>query len=158
MKVIIRKANSLIKTFLLYKIFRYWVILNFISPKLRSVILRFCGAKVGKGVYFSNGIYIDNNAEHLEVGNDVLFSPNITILFHKRNMKEYEKGKLIKTVSHQKSKVIIGDGASIGTNVLILPGVKIGEGAVIGAGTVVSKDVPAWHLAVGNPMKVIKEY
>jgi acetyltransferase-like isoleucine patch superfamily enzyme len=42
-------------------------------------------------------------------------------------------------------------GASVGGNVTVLPGVTVGEGAVVGAGAVVTKDVPAWHLAVGNP-------
>ena len=38
-----------------------------------------------------------------------------------------------------------------------MPGVTIGEGAVIGAGTLVTKDIPAWTIAIGRPAKVIKE-
>lgn len=155
---VFRKLNSFVKTLLLYRVFRHWVVLNFISRKIRTMILRYCGAKVGSNVYFSNGIYIDNNASYLEIEDDVIFSPNVTILFHKRNMRYFEKGKLMNTVPHVKAKVHIKKGASIGTNVLILPGVIIGEGAVIGAGTVVSKDVKDWTVVIGNPMKVIKEY
>ena len=44
-------------------------------------------------------------------------------------------------------------GASIGANVVVLPGVQIGEGAFIGAGAVVTRDVPAWHMAVGAPAR-----
>lgn len=40
---------------------------------------------------------------------------------------------------------------------MIMPGVTIGEGAVIGAGTLVTKDIPAWTIAIGRPAKVIKE-
>jgi acetyltransferase-like isoleucine patch superfamily enzyme len=48
-------------------------------------------------------------------------------------------------------------GASIGSNAVILPGVEIGEGALIGSGSVVTKDVPAWKIAVGNPAAVVKD-
>jgi acetyltransferase-like isoleucine patch superfamily enzyme len=50
----------------------------------------------------------------------------------------------------------ISNLAVIGANCTILPHIKIGEGAVIGAGSVVSKDIPAYKVAFGNPAKVIK--
>ena len=53
--------------------------------------------------------------------------------------------------------VIIGKDAFIGLRCVILPGVKIGEGAVIGAGSVVTRDIPAWKVAVGVPAKPIKD-
>lgn len=52
--------------------------------------------------------------------------------------------------------VKIGNNVWIGGNVTILPGVTIGDGTTIGAGSVVTKDIPANVLAVGNPCKVIK--
>lgn len=158
MKIILRKIRSLITTILLYKVFRHWVLLNMISTKIRPKILKFCGAKIGNGVYFSNGIYIDNNAEYLEIEDDVVFSPNVTILFHKRNPRYFGKNKYVKNVPHIKSKVHIKKGASIGTGALILPGVTVGEGSIIGAGTLVNKNVPDWSVVSGNPMKIIKQY
>lgn len=50
----------------------------------------------------------------------------------------------------------IGDGTFIGTNATILPRIKIGKWATIGAGSVVTRDVPDYAVAVGNPAKVIK--
>ena len=50
----------------------------------------------------------------------------------------------------------IGNNVWIGGNVIVLPGVKIGDNAVVGAGSVVNKDIPANVVAVGNPCKVIK--
>ena len=47
--------------------------------------------------------------------------------------------------------------AIIGANATILPGITIGENAVIGAGSVVTEDIPANKVAVGNPAKVIKD-
>jgi sugar O-acyltransferase (sialic acid O-acetyltransferase NeuD family) len=51
---------------------------------------------------------------------------------------------------------IIGDGTFIGTNATILPRIKIGKWATIGAGSVITRDVPDYGIAVGNPAKVIK--
>ncbi|WP_264566708.1 CatB-related O-acetyltransferase [Flavobacterium sp. N3904] len=50
----------------------------------------------------------------------------------------------------------IGNDVFIGMNVTILDGVKIGDGAIIGAGAVVSKNIPSYAIAVGNPIKIIK--
>ena len=53
--------------------------------------------------------------------------------------------------------ITIGSNCWIASNVVITGGVKIGEGCVIGAGSVVTKDIPANSLAVGNPCRVIRE-
>lgn len=54
--------------------------------------------------------------------------------------------------------VVIGEGCWIGEKAIILPGVTIGDKAIIGAGSVVTKSVPAFCIAVGNPAKIIKQY
>ena len=48
-------------------------------------------------------------------------------------------------------------GCQIGVQSIIMPGVTIGQGAIIGSGSVVTKDIPDWTIAVGSPAKVIKE-
>lgn len=53
--------------------------------------------------------------------------------------------------------VTIGDNVWVGGNTVILPGVHIGSNTVIGAGSVVTKDIPDWVIAAGNPCKVIRE-
>jgi len=57
---------------------------------------------------------------------------------------------------NERKHITIGNDVFIGANVTILDGVIIGDGAVIGAGAVVSKDIPAYAIAVGCPIKVIK--
>jgi acetyltransferase-like isoleucine patch superfamily enzyme len=52
--------------------------------------------------------------------------------------------------------VVIGDGAWLGQNVVVLPGVTIGDNAVIGANSVVTKDVPARTVAVGSPARILR--
>lgn len=56
----------------------------------------------------------------------------------------------------QTKQTRIGNDVWIGCNVVVLAGVSVGDGAVIGAGAVVTKDVPPYAVAVGNPAKVIK--
>ena len=51
----------------------------------------------------------------------------------------------------------MGNNVWIGGNVVVLPGVTIGDNVVIGAGSVINKDIPSNSVAVGNPCKVIKE-
>lgn len=53
-------------------------------------------------------------------------------------------------------KVVINDNVWLGAGVYVLPGVSIGENSVIGAGSIVTKDIPANSIAIGNPAKVIK--
>jgi virginiamycin A acetyltransferase len=52
--------------------------------------------------------------------------------------------------------IVIGNDVFIGMNVTILDGVNIGDGAIIGAGAVVSKDIPAYAIAVGSPIRILK--
>lgn len=55
-----------------------------------------------------------------------------------------------------KGDTVVGNDVWIGQNVTVLPGVHIGDGAIIAAGSVVASDVPAYHIAGGNPCRVIK--
>jgi acetyltransferase-like isoleucine patch superfamily enzyme len=57
---------------------------------------------------------------------------------------------------HSKGDIVIGDEAWLGTAVIVLAGVTIGEGAVVGAGSVVTDDVPDYAIAVGVPARVVK--
>lgn len=56
-----------------------------------------------------------------------------------------------------KGDTVIGNDVWIGQNVTIMPGVHIGDGAIIGANSVVAKDIPPYHIAVGNPCNTIKK-
>ncbi len=85
-------------------------------------------------------------------GNDVLLGPNVSIYTaqHPIDAKRRSEGW------ESAQPVSIGSDVWIGGNVVILPGVKIGNNVVIGAGSVVTKDIPDSVVAVGNPCKVIK--
>ena len=79
-------------------------------------------------------------------------------LFFNKTHNEFRKKKLSVLVMGENSEINIFEQFSFfsGCRVGVLKGVTIGEGAIIGAGSVVTKDIPANSLAVGNPAKVIK--
>lgn len=98
--------------------------------------------KIGNYVCIQSRVYISNGCVFED---NVFIGPNCTLLNDKYPIR---KGEI--------EPPRICRGASVGGNVSILPGVVIGEGAMIGAGAVVTKDVPPWHLAIGNPARFSK--
>lgn len=72
-----------------------------------------------------------------------------------RNGVNFIKGKNWDVVNSKPIKIC--SNVWVGMNCIILKGVTIGEGAIVGAGSVVTKDVPAWTIVGGNPAKVIKQ-
>jgi maltose O-acetyltransferase len=89
----------------------------------------------------------------ITIGSNVAIARNCTIL---TSNHIYEGDLLPWSEESSLRPVAIGDNVWIGINVLILPGVRIGEGAIVAAGSVVSKDVPPCAIVGGNPASVIK--
>lgn len=146
-------------TFLMKYCFNIALLAPFNSKKVRPMILRRMGCKVGKGVFIGDNVSVDKNfPELITIGDNSYITGGTTLLCHKRDISSYKKGTKLFDLPYKKAPIVIGAGCSTGTNTLILPGVTIGDGAVIGAGSLVTKDIPAWTLAVGRPAKVIKEF
>ncbi len=87
------------------------------------------------------------------IGKDCLISPFNYIIDSNHGISPEE---LIRKQPYDVEPIIIGNDVWIGVGCAILKGVKIGDGAVIGAGAVVTKDIPAYSIAVGVPAKVIR--
>ncbi len=90
---------------------------------------------------------------HIYVGDHTMFGPNVTIATagHPLLPELREQGYQYNMPVH------IGKNCWIGAGVIIMPGVTIGDNTVIGAGSIVTKDIPANVVAVGNPCKVMRE-
>ncbi len=99
---------------------------------------------IGKRVSIQTRAYIPTNTV---IEDDVFIAPCVCFT----NDKYMGRGKITLAGAH------VEQGARIGGNVTILPGVRIGKEAVIGAGSVVTKDVPPYAVMVGNPARKIKE-
>lgn len=107
---------------------------------------------VGADVYFDA-----QNANYLTIEEDVWIAARCLVLMHKRDLSNYYRYDRYKDQPSTPRPVKICKGAVVGMASIVMPGVTIGEGAIIGAGSLVSKDIPAWTFAVGRPAKVVKE-
>ena len=107
--------------------------------------------EVGKEFFANYNCTIIDVAK-VKIGDNCMLTPNVAIYtaghpVHPDTRRSlYEYGK----------PVTIGDNVWIGGNAVVLPGVTIGSNSVIGAGSVVTRDVPPWSIAAGNPCKVIR--
>ncbi len=112
----------------------------------------------GKHVHFGKNVYANFNLTlvddtHIYVGDYTMIAPNVTIATagHPINPELREK-------AYQFNRSVrVGRNCWIGAGAVLLPGVTIGDNTVIGAGSVVTKDIPANVVAVGNPCKVLRE-
>lgn len=151
----------------------FYLIMELLPPFLRNLIFKLLFKKFGRNCLLDYKTYFrypsrislgDNvtinrdcslyasymvNQVEIKIGNNVALSPHVRIF---TATHDYSSLGLDDTAA----SVIIEDYAWIGGGAIILPGVTIGEGSVIGAGAVVSKNVPPYSVAVGNPARVIK--
>lgn len=109
---------------------------------------------IGRGVGLNSFVFISTGNAFVRIGDDVRIGPHTSIIASNRGFDD----PAMRIVDQPKSErgITIGDGAWIGANVVILDGVNIGAGAVIGGGSVVTRDVPAFAIAVGNPCRVVR--
>lgn len=105
--------------------------------------------EVGKNFFANYNCTIIDVAK-VKIGDNCQMAPNVAIytaghpVYPSTRNSAYEYGK----------EITIGDNVWIGGNTVICPGVHIGDNVVIGAGSVVTKDIPDWCIAVGNPCRV----
>lgn len=111
----------------------------------------------GKHVHFGRNVYANFNLTMVDdtdiyVGDYVMFGPNVTVATAGHPIEPSLRQKAMQ----YNMQVHIGNNVWIGANAVILPGVTIGDNTVIGAGSVVTKDIPANVVAVGNPCRVLR--
>lgn len=110
-----------------------------------------CYTHLGHHVYANFNLTLVDDT-HIWIGDSVMIGPNVTIATAAHPILP----ALRKKAAQYNLPVRIGDNVWIGAGAIILPGVTIGENSVIGAGSVVTKDIPANVVAVGNPCRVLR--
>lgn len=111
-----------------------------------------CNISIGKRFYSNFQLTILDVAL-VTIGDRVMMGPNVVIT---TATHEVEVASRRENIEFGKP-VTIGDDCWIGGAVVILPGVTIGEGCTIGASSVVTRDIPAWSVALGSPARVVKK-
>lgn len=106
---------------------------------------------VGKGSYINGGFIYAGEHSRIVIGEKCLISYNVHIRTESHNCIP------IKEQGEFEKDIIIGDNVWLGFGVQILPGITIGDGAIIGAGSVVTKNIPAYQIWAGVPAKFIKD-
>lgn len=128
------------------------------------------GATIGKNCILSKGVYIDKK---VSIGNNVkiqnyasiyyksiiedgvFIGPYVVLTNDKYPRAVSPSGKLKAESEWKVGKIIVRYGASIGTSSIILTNVEIGKFVLIGAGSVVTNNIPAHCLVIGNPAKIV---
>jgi acetyltransferase-like isoleucine patch superfamily enzyme len=117
---------------------------------------------IGENVQFNDFVHIAAK-QSVIIGDNVLIASKVFISdishgFYKGNDLDSDPKVDPKKRELTSSPVVISENVWIGESASILAGVRIGKASVIGANSVVTKDIPDYSIAVGNPAKVIKKY
>lgn len=113
--------------------------------------------KIGKNCSFGRYNHI-SAINHIQIGNNLLTGRNVTICDNNHGMTTFDKLTLppLQRPLCSKGEIIIGDNVWLGDKVTILGGVTIGDGVVVAANSVITKDIPSYCVAGGNPASIIK--
>lgn len=117
------------------------------SPCMVSTIGKGAKIEIGDGCGFSGTVI--GAAQHIKLGNNVRCGANTLITDSDWHTDDFRTG--------MDKEIIIDDNVWLGYGVKVLKGVTIGKNSLIGANSVVTKDIPANVIAVGNPCRVIKQ-
>ena len=102
---------------------------------------------------FANWGLVSLDVARVSVGDDVQIGPNVQLLTATHPIAPGPRRDKWEAAE----PITIGDNVWLGGGVIVLPGVTIGADTVVGAGAVVTKDLPAGVVAVGNPARVVRE-
>jgi acetyltransferase-like isoleucine patch superfamily enzyme len=127
-----------------------YAIQKFAKQKYRGQIM------IGNHVYL-NRFFNATSASKITIKDYVICGSNVSLLNYDHGWQDIHKD-ISSTPLLVHGEIEIGTQTWIGNNVVILGGVSIGRHCVIGAGSIVTKDIPDYSVAVGNPAKVIKQY
>ena len=142
------------------------------QPEKRKALLKEMFAEIGEDCYIEPPLHANWGGKFVHLGNNVYANFNLTLVddthIYIGDRTKLGPNVVIATAGHPivpelrmqglqfNMPVHIGKNCWLGSGVLVMPGVTIGDNSVIGAGSVVTRDIPANVVAVGNPCKVLR--
>ncbi len=139
----------------------------------RRALLEEMFAEIGEGCYIEPPLHANWGGRHVHFGRDVYANFNLTLVddthIYVGDNTMFAPNVVVATAGHPilpalraqgyqyNMEVHIGRNCWLGAGVLVMPGVTIGDNTVVGAGSVVTHDLPANVVAVGNPCRVMRE-
>jgi len=156
--VIKRATKTYRDEFLLKYVMHSWLLSPILPRKVRPWVLKKIGCHVGKDIFVGDSVKIDSgHADLIYIGDHAHLTGGCRLLCHQRDLSHYYAGDDAAKLPYRLGEIHIGKGVMVGMETLIMPGVTIGDGSIIGAYSLVTKDIPAWSLAIGRPAKVVKQ-
>lgn len=153
-----RTCKTYRDSFLLKYGMNSWLLSPLEPRKIRPKVLRKIGCHVGKDVFIGSQVWIDaGHCDLITIDDHAHLDARCILLCHKRRLDDYRQGDDYAKLPYKTAPIHLCRGCSVGTDSLVMPGVTIGEGAIVGAGSLVTKDIPAWTIATGRPAKVVKQ-
>jgi len=135
-----------------------WLGAHHPDNRTRKVFFRMTGVHIGEGTNITPGLIVNDGYSGLvSIGKRVSIATNVTLVADSNPnnsllaAEPYVKEHLVK-----QGPVVIEDDVWLGTNAVVLPGVRIGRGAVVGAGAVVTRDVAPFTVVAGVPARPIR--
>lgn len=144
-----------------------------LQQEKRAEMLKEMFAEIGDDCYIEPPLHANWGGKHCHFGKNVYANFNLTMVddtdIYVGDYTMFGPNCVIATAGHPilpalreqayqyNMPVHIGKNCWLGAGVLVMPGITIGDNCVIGAGSVVTKDIPANCIAVGNPCKVLRE-
>ena len=114
--------------------------------------------RIGDNVNIEQNVHIICHS-NVVIGNDVSITGNCAIVDVTHPFKDvHDPVKIGHRIQKERSLVEIGDRSFLGFNAIVLPNVRIGRYCVIGAQSLVSRDVPDYSVAAGNPARILRRY
>ena len=156
--VVKRVLKTYKDTFLIKFVFNSFLLSPFLPRRVRPWVMKSIGCHIGKGCFVGDNVHIDTgHADLITLEDSVSIAGGPRLLCHQRNFSDYYVGSDYMKLGYVLKPIVLKKGCLVGMESFIMPGVTIGEGAIVGAGSLVTKDVPAWTIATGRPAKVVKQ-
>ena len=156
--VIKRVYKTYRDSFLLKFVMNSWLLSPFLPRRIRPWVMKRIGCHVGKGCFIGDNVRIDaGHSDMITLEDSVSVAGGTRLLCHQRDFTDYHIGSDYMKLGYIIKPIVLKKGCLIGMESFVMPGVTVGEGAIVGAGSLVTKDVPAWTSATGRPAKVVKQ-